>query len=98
MQISKLKELRFKAGIRQVELAKSVGVSQAMISSLENGTRKGSPDTIYLIAAELHCSVEDITGEPSFFIQFIRNCKRLSRAQIQAVNEVVIQLTIGPSR
>jgi len=75
-----------------VELAKRVGVSQSMISQLELGCRSCRPDTLEIIAEELRCSVEDLTGQPAVWIQFMRNCKRLSNAQLEAINEVVSQL------
>lgn len=87
-----LRKLRQSVGIGQVELAKRVGVSQGMISQLELGCRSCRPDTLEMIAAELRCSVEDLTGQSAVWIQFMRNCKRLSNAQLEAVNEVVSQL------
>jgi transcriptional regulator with XRE-family HTH domain len=87
-----LRKLRQAVGIGQVELAERVGVSQGMISQLELGCRSCRPDTLEIIAAELKCSVEDLTGQPAVWIQFMRNCKRLSNAQLEAINEVVSQL------
>ena len=87
-----LRKLRQSVGIGQVELAKRVGVTQGMISQLEVGTRSCRPDTLELIATELKCQVEDLTGQPAVWIQFMRNCKRLSHAQLEAINEVVSQL------
>lgn len=87
-----LRKLRQAVGIGQVELAERVGVSQSMISQLELGCRSCRPDTLEIIAAELRCSVEDLTGQPALWIQFMRNCKRLSNAQLEAINEVVSQL------
>jgi predicted transcriptional regulator len=87
-----LRKLRQAVGIGQVELAKRVGVTQGMISQLEVGTRSCRPDTLELIAAELRCSVEDLTGQPAVWISFMRNCKRLSHAQLEAINEVVFLL------
>jgi len=87
-----LRKLRQAVGIGQVELANRVGVTQGMISQLEVGTRSCRPDTLELIAAELRCSVEDLTGQPAVWISFMRNCKRLSHAQLEAINEVVLLL------
>jgi predicted transcriptional regulator len=87
-----VRKLRQAVGIGQVELAKRVGVSQGMISQLEVGCRSCRPDTLEILAAELRCSVEDLTGQPAVWVQFMRNCKRLSNAQLAAVNEVVSQL------
>jgi DNA-binding XRE family transcriptional regulator len=91
MSAEKIRELRKNRRIGQIDLANRIGVTQSFISQIENGCRKGLPDTMEAIAKELGCLVEDITGEPSFYIQFIRNCKRLSQAQLLSLNEVVLQ-------
>ncbi|MCE5224889.1 MAG: helix-turn-helix domain-containing protein [Porphyromonadaceae bacterium] len=88
----KIKQLRNMANIGQCELAEKVGVSQSFISQIENGARCGLPDTMQDIANVLGCSYEELTGEPKFIVQFIRNCKRLSQPQLFAVNEIVLQL------
>lgn len=96
MSGSKMRELRNIVGIGQAELAERVGVSQSMISQIEADCRKGAPDTIEAIAAELHCTVEELTGEPKFFVQFVRNCKRLSQAQLMALNKIVLLFLSSP--
>jgi len=93
MGLKSIRDIRRQAGIRQAELAERVGCSQAMISQMENGCRSALPDTLEAIARELQCSVEDITGEPSFYIQFMRNCKKLTQKQLIALNELVLQFT-----
>lgn len=92
MVADKIRQLRIKVGIGQVELAKRVGVSQSMISQLENGSRAGKPDTMQAIAEELGCTFEELCDQPRPIIQFMRNCKRLSHPQLLAVNEIVLQL------
>lgn len=92
---SKLKAARLKAGIGQVELARRVGFSQAMISQLESGCRRTDSETMEIIAKELQCDVEDIsvTGEPSILVQLMRNCKSLTYDQLRILNEVAIQFS-----
>lgn len=87
-----MREIRQKSNIRQEELAKRVGVSQAMISGIENCTRRGSYSTLEAIAAELQCTLEDLTGEPPVIVQLIRNCKRLSLPQIATLNAVALHM------
>lgn len=88
----KIRQLRTEVNIGQCELAEKVGVSQSFISQLETGARTGMPDTMQAIADVLGCTYDELTGEPRFVVKFIRNCKRLSRQQLLAVNEIVLQL------
>jgi transcriptional regulator with XRE-family HTH domain len=92
-----LKKLRQAVGIGQVELAKRIGVTQGMISQLENGCRSCRPDTLELLAAELRCSVEELSGKPAVWVSFMRNCKRLSEAQLCALNEIVLLIIGSPA-
>lgn len=89
---NKLRELRLKEGIGQVDLANRVGVTQGMISQLETGCRNAQADTIEAIARELHCSYEDIAGEPPIWVTLMRNCKGLSQSQLKALNTVAVEL------
>lgn len=88
----KIKELRQAAGMGQASLARELGLTQASISQFEQGIRNPHPDTLDTLAGIFECSVEDISGEPSAYDQLVQNCKRLSRAQCEALNEVVLQL------
>ncbi len=55
----KIKEYRENAGLKQRQLAESVGVSYAMINQVERGTKNPSLQVAYEIARVLGCSVED---------------------------------------
>lgn len=91
MSDSKLREVRVKKGIGQIELAQKVGLTQGMISQIETKSRRARPQIMEEIARVLDCSVEEIseTNEPSLVVQFIRNCKKLSYEQLNAVNELI---------
>jgi transcriptional regulator with XRE-family HTH domain len=91
MNDSKLREVRIKKGIGQIELAEKVGLTQGMISQIETKSRRARPQIMEEIARVLDCSVEEIseTNEPSLVVQFIRNCKKLSYEQLNAVNELI---------
>lgn len=56
-----LKELREKMGISQMQLSKISGVSQAVISDIENG-KTNSPRfyTITKLASALGCTIDDL--------------------------------------
>lgn len=87
-----LKNIRIRKGIGQIELAQKASSTQSMISQLENGCRGCHPALAESIAQALECDVQEITGEPSMWVQFMRNCKRLSYEQMQSINGVVIQM------
>ena len=86
---NKLRELRRASGIGQVELSTRIGITQGMISQLEQSSRSCRPETLEKLAAELKCSPEDLAGQSGYWIAFIRNCKKLSFEQLNAVNEIV---------
>jgi len=90
----KIKALRKAKKISQSELSKAVGVTQGMISQIEQGTRNVSADTIEQLAKILGCSVDELSkdGEPTPFVRLVRNCKSLTESQIIAVNHVVCAL------
>lgn len=48
-----LRGLRKARGFTQLELAKAVGISQAMYSNIENGHRRPSVETAKLLGAKL---------------------------------------------
>jgi len=76
-----------------MDLAKKVGLSQAMVSKMENDCRSAKPETLKAIAAELNCTVEDITGETGLFIRFVRNAKKLKHNQLETINNLILHLT-----
>ena len=57
---NKIEEIRKEKGIRQDELAKSMGVSRQTISSLENGRYNPSIMLAYRIAKYFGLTIEDI--------------------------------------
>ena len=57
---NRIEEIRKEKGIRQDELAKSMGVSRQTISSLENGRYNPSIMLAYRIAKYFGLTIEDI--------------------------------------
>lgn len=57
---SKLKEMRRAAGIKQVDLGRQIGVTQAAISAYERGIRSIPEDVAERISAVLHCTPNEI--------------------------------------
>ena len=57
-----LKALRIEAGIGQVELAKSIGVSKGIISLWENGLREPNMYSLILLAKFFNVSIDFLVG------------------------------------
>ena len=57
---NRIEDIRKEKGIRQEELAKSMGVSRQTISSLENGRYNPSITLAYKIAKYFNMSIEEI--------------------------------------
>jgi transcriptional regulator with XRE-family HTH domain len=90
----KIKALRKSKSLTQADISSAVGVTQGMISQIEQGTRNVSMDTMEQLAKILGCSVDELSkdGEPTPFVRLVRNCKGLTEKQINAVNHVVCAL------
>lgn len=59
---SRIKYLREKSNISQIEFAKKIGVSNAVLSRYESGDRKPDYDTLNLIADYFDVSVDYLLG------------------------------------
>ena len=59
----RIKEMRRKKKITQVELAQKSGVRQTTISAAETGVNQPSTTTVALIASALGCTVAELLGE-----------------------------------
>lgn len=66
---SKIRAARKKAGLKQKELAKKIGVTESRISQYENGSQRPRVDTIQKIAEGLNISPFDLLGPESFDLQ-----------------------------
>ena len=86
---NKLRELRLASHIGQTELSKRIGVSQGMISQLEQSSRSCRPETLEKLAAELKCLPEELAGQSGYWIAFMRNCKKMTFEQLNIVDELV---------
>lgn len=58
--MEKLKEVRKKAGLTQVELAEKVGCSQVCVARWENGTHEPTLRMAKALAEALKCKIDDI--------------------------------------
>ena len=57
---NRIEEIRKERGVRQEELAKSMGVSRQTISSLENGRYNPSITLAYKIAKYFDMTIEEV--------------------------------------
>lgn len=57
----KLKEIRLREGLTQVQLAARLGVPQTTLSQWENGSNP-TCEMIRRLAAELHCTTDELLG------------------------------------
>lgn len=62
---ARIKEIRKKRGLTQVQLAKKAGVSQSALSDIESqvSSKRPSATTIQLLASALGCTVAELMGE-----------------------------------
>lgn len=61
--MNRIKKVRQQKKIRQIDLAKSAGVSQPFLSDLENNRRGAKEETMRRIAEALGVEVKDIVKE-----------------------------------
>lgn len=78
---TRLIKLRIERGLNQKEAADKIGISQSMLSALEQGHRSGS-DTVKIKIANFYGqSVESI-----FFADKITYCDNKRRDQYESIN------------
>ena len=58
--MNKIKELRMNKGMKQIDLAKEVGITKSYLSEIENDKKNGSIEVINKIAAVLGVGVETL--------------------------------------
>lgn len=66
---SKIRAARKRAGLKQKDLAKIIGVTESRISQYENGSQRPRVDTIQKIADGLKISPFDLLGPEWFDLQ-----------------------------
>lgn len=58
-----IERIRKEKGMKQVELAKKIGITQAMLCQIERGTKNPSLQVGMLLAKTLGCRIEDFFTE-----------------------------------
>ena len=59
-----LKRLRCALSMTQADLAQEVGVTQSLVAQWERGASMPSAARLPLLASILHCTTEDLSGNP----------------------------------
>jgi transcriptional regulator with XRE-family HTH domain len=62
-----LRELRFRRGLNQIELAAASGVGQDTISLLEAGKHDPRPSTLRKLASGLNAEIEELLYGPKVY-------------------------------
>lgn len=65
---NRLREIRKSKGLRQEYVAKQTGLSQSMLSMMENGAKSGSDKTKITLAKFYGVTVEDIFFADNYHI------------------------------
>lgn len=60
----KLKSIRNKKGLSQIQVAKIVGLSRVSIANIEIGNQKPNLQLVYKFAIAFRCSLNDILPKP----------------------------------
>ena len=95
MDIGKrLKSVRNAKNISTYRLAKMTGISQPVISKLENGNRKADFDMIEKICRALGITLIDffsINGQDLSpeYLELLTNAKELTPEQLQILNDII---------
>lgn len=63
---ARIKKLRMRSGITQIELAKAIDVSQTHMSNIENGNTGISLYTAVKISRKLGCSIESFADKEKY--------------------------------
>lgn len=61
--MNKLRQRRMEAGLRQKDVAASIGVGPLTYHRFEDGTQEPKLSTLIKIALVLHCKVEDLIDD-----------------------------------
>jgi len=95
MDIGKrLQNIRIAKNISTYKLAEMIGVSQPVISKLENGNRKADIETIEKICDALGITlidffnVNDQEMSPEY-LELLKNAKELSPEQLKILNDII---------
>lgn len=90
---TKLKELRKKSGLSQVQLASYLGVGQDYLCKMENGDRRISYDILNKLSILYGCSIEDFELDnievclPNFSLRS-KDITNIDLKDIAAINEI----------
>lgn len=85
----KLQALRSRYHYSQKQVAERVGLSPAIISSYELGTRTPSTETILSLARLYHCSTDYLLGNDTTPVHVVLDTEGLSDDQLHVIQELI---------
>lgn len=91
---NRIKHIRNIKNISTYKLAEITGISQSVISKLENGSRRADIETIEKICNALGITLADFfnfDGERTNpeYLELIKNAKDLSPEQLKILNDII---------
>lgn len=57
-----IRRMREDSGLEQQELAEKIGISRALMSYIETGSRSPSLSVVIALSDVLHCSIDELIG------------------------------------
>lgn len=90
----RLKSIRVAKKISTYELSEITGISQPVISKLENNNRKADIETLEKICGALGITLIDFFSEsgeemPPEYLRLLQNAKKLTPKQLKILNDVI---------
>lgn len=85
----KLKELRWRSGLSQREVAKYLGTSPSLISGYETGERSPSAENLLALSNLYKCSVDYLLGKDNVPATTALDTKGLTIRQIEILSELI---------
>lgn len=85
----KLQQSRWKLGLSQKQVAYRLGISPAIVSAYETGTRTPSVEVLLTLSYMYNCSVDFLLGRKPKDSNMIIDVENLSDKQIQAIISLI---------
>lgn len=85
----RLKELRWKYGYSQKQVAEKTGVSPSIISGYENGERTPSTEMLLSLSSLYNCSTDYLLGKEQINPDTVISVEGLNESQIGALLNLI---------
>lgn len=85
----KLQQLRWKTGLSQKQVAYRLGISPAIVSAYETGTRTPSVEILLSLSYMYNCSTDFLLGRSQKNTDMIIDVEGLTDKQMQAITLLI---------